>query len=54
MPLNPAWAFAITRRESSFMSDANSPVGARGLMQLMPDTAKQLTRRKKILNQVFT
>ena len=46
--INPAWAFAITRRESSFMSDANSPVGARGLMQLMPDTAKHLTRRKKV------
>ncbi|MDT0604254.1 transglycosylase SLT domain-containing protein [Thalassotalea castellviae] len=46
--INPAWAFAITRRESSFMSDANSSVGARGLMQLMPDTAKHLTRRKKV------
>ncbi|MCO4798322.1 MAG: transglycosylase SLT domain-containing protein [Colwelliaceae bacterium] len=46
--INPSWAFAITRRESSFMSDANSSVGARGLMQLMPDTAKHLTRRKKI------
>ena len=46
--IDPAWAFAITRRESSFMSDANSSVGARGLMQLMPDTAKYLTRRKKV------
>ena len=46
--INPAWAFAITRRESSFMSDANSSVGARGLMQIMPDTAKHLTRRKKV------
>jgi soluble lytic murein transglycosylase len=42
--INPAWAQAITRRESSFMSDAQSPVGARGLMQLMPGTAKQLKR----------
>lgn len=42
--INPAWAFAITRRESSFMTDAQSPVGARGLMQLMPNTAKQLKK----------
>ena len=40
--INPAWAFAIARRESSFMTDAHSPVGASGLMQLMPNTAKQL------------
>ncbi|MBA6342806.1 transglycosylase SLT domain-containing protein [Colwellia sp. MB02u-10] len=44
--INPAWAFAITRRESSFMSDANSPAGAKGLMQIMPGTAKQLARQK--------
>lgn len=42
--INPAWAFAITRRESSFMTDARSPVGASGLMQLMPNTAKQLEK----------
>jgi soluble lytic murein transglycosylase len=43
--INPAWAFAIARRESSFMPDAHSPVGAKGLMQIMPGTAKQLMRR---------
>jgi len=43
--INPAWAFAITRRESSFMSDANSSAGAKGLMQVMPATAKQLIKR---------
>jgi soluble lytic murein transglycosylase len=48
--INPAWAFAIARRESSFMSDAHSPVGAKGLMQLMPRTAKQL-QRKKVSNK---
>lgn len=42
----PSWAFAIARRESSFMTDAHSPVGARGLMQLMPKTAKNLKRGK--------
>ncbi|MGL1957232.1 MAG: transglycosylase SLT domain-containing protein [Colwellia sp.] len=44
--INPAWAFAIARRESSFMADANSSVGAKGLMQIMPNTAKNLTRGK--------
>lgn len=42
--ISPAWAFAIARRESSFMTDARSSVGAKGLMQLMPKTAKQLKR----------
>jgi len=44
--INPAWAFAITRRESSFMTDAYSSVGANGLMQLMPKTAKRLNKGK--------
>jgi soluble lytic murein transglycosylase len=42
----PAWAFAIARRESSFMTDAHSPAGAKGLMQLMPKTAKSLRKGK--------
>ena len=42
----PAWAFAIARRESSFMTDAHSPAGAKGLMQLMPNTAKSLRKGK--------
>lgn len=40
----PSWAFAIARRESSFMQDAHSSVGAKGLMQLMPNTAKNLKK----------
>jgi soluble lytic murein transglycosylase len=44
--INPTWTFAITRRESSFMSDANSAVGAKGLMQLMPRTAQELGYEK--------
>lgn len=44
--IDPAWAFAIVRRESSFMADANSSVGARGLMQIMPGTARYLAKKK--------
>lgn len=52
--INPAWAFAITRRESSFMSDANSSAGAKGLMQVMPGTAKQLARKKVSNRELMT
>lgn len=44
--IDPAWAFAIARRESSFMPDANSGAGARGLMQLLPGTARYLAKKK--------
>ena len=40
-----AWAFAIARKESSFMVDANSGAGARGLMQLLPGTARYLAKK---------
>ena len=38
--LQPAFVIAIIRNESSFRTNAVSSVGARGLMQLMPDTAE--------------
>lgn len=51
--IDPAWAFAIARRESSFMVDANSGVGASGLMQLMPATAKQLAGKKMSRKKLY-
>lgn len=47
--IDPAFALAIARRESSFMLDAVSTAGASGLMQLMPNTAKYLARSTDIL-----
>jgi len=41
--LDPAWVLAIMRQESAFMPDAKSRVGALGLMQLMPRTARLLS-----------
>lgn len=51
--IDPAWAFAIARRESSFMPDANSGAGAKGLMQIMPATAKQLARKSVSTKYLF-
>ena len=51
--IEPAWAFAIARRESSFMRDAYSGVGARGLMQLMPGTARYLAKKRIALKTLY-
>lgn len=40
MNLDEAWVYGLIRQESRFIADARSRVGASGLMQLMPATAK--------------
>ena len=46
--IDPSWAYAILRAESAWMSDARSGANARGLMQLLPDTAALVARRSGI------
>ena len=42
------WMLAISRQESSFAADIRSSAGARGLMQVMPATAREIARNKGI------
>ncbi len=42
--ISPEWLYAIARQESAFASDARSKVGARGILQLMPSTARKVAR----------
>ncbi len=46
--VEPHFALAIIRQESEFHIAARSSAGARGLMQLMPATAREQARRLKI------
>jgi len=45
--LDPAIVLGLIRRESAFDEMARSPVGARGLMQIMPKTGRQIARQLK-------
>ncbi len=48
--LDEAWVYGLTRQESRFMHYAKSGVGASGLMQLMPATAKWAAKRMGLDN----
>lgn len=48
--LDEAWVYGLIRQESRFMADARSRVGAMGLMQLMPATAKWAATRVGMKN----
>jgi soluble lytic murein transglycosylase len=43
--LDESWVYGLIRQESRFISYARSGVGASGLMQIMPATAKWIARR---------
>lgn len=43
--INRTWALSIARQESAFQASVQSGAGARGLMQLMPETAAQTAKR---------
>ncbi|MFO1219067.1 MAG: transglycosylase SLT domain-containing protein [Burkholderiaceae bacterium] len=46
--LDPAYVYGLIRQESRFISDARSSVGASGLMQLMPGTARWVARKASV------
>ncbi len=43
--LDDAWVYGLMRQESRFVTNAKSTVGASGLMQLMPATAKWVAKK---------
>lgn len=51
--LQPGYVSAIIMNESSFRPTAESSVGARGLMQLMPDTAEWIAHKLRIESYSF-
>jgi soluble lytic murein transglycosylase len=48
--IDEAWVYGISRQESRFMHYAKSGVGASGLMQLMPATAKWIAGKAGVEN----
>ena len=48
--LDDAWVYGLMRQESRFVTDARSSVGASGLMQLMPATARWVANKIGLKN----
>ena len=48
--LDPAYVYGLIRQESRFIMDARSSVGAAGLMQVMPATARWTARKIGLTN----
>lgn len=48
--LDEAWIYGLIRQESRFVANAKSQAGARGLMQLMPSTARWVARQLGLRN----
>lgn len=46
--LDEAWVYGLIRQESRFQNYARSNVGASGVMQVMPATAKWIAKRMKV------
>lgn len=46
--IDPYLVFAIIRAESKYQTGAESPVGAKGLMQIMPETGTWIADQKSI------
>ncbi len=46
--LDETWVYGLIRQESRFIMDARSHVGAAGLMQLMPATARYVARKMNV------
>lgn len=48
--VDAAWVYGLIRQESRFVTQANSAVGAKGLMQVMPATAQWVAKKIKLAN----
>lgn len=48
--VDAAWVYGLIRQESRFVTRANSAVGAKGLMQVMPATALWVAKKIKLAN----